>query len=282
MSTVLRLRNTGPEVIELQKALEKAGFDPHGVDGTFGTDTEAAVRAFQRQEGLVEDGVVGRATAAKLGLGFPEGPSVIPQVTEYIVMSLFPGERAHNNIKIYLKPVLDALDAAGLFDKTMVLMALATIRVESSTFAPIDEEVYRDTATRKGNTSAHGQPFDNYDNRSALGNVNPGDGARYHGRGFIQLTGRSNYAHYGEALSVDLLDKPELALDPVIAAKVLAQYLLENERRIREALASEDLAHARAVVNGGDNGLAVFSAAFQQGLQLIPNAPVSTAEVISA
>jgi peptidoglycan L-alanyl-D-glutamate endopeptidase CwlK len=281
MSSVLRLHSTGPKVSELQQALEAAGFNPHGVDGNFGSGTEAAVRDFQRQEGLGVDGVVGRATAARLGLVLPESTSVIPQVTEELVMAMFPA-RAENNIRTYLQPVLDALDAAGLSDRTMVLMALATIRVESSSFAPIDEQVDRGTATRKGNTSAHGEPFDNYDNRSNLGNVEPGDGARYHGRGFIQLTGRRNYTHYGRALSVDLVDNPDLALEPVTAARVLAQYLRENEPDIRAALDSQNLARAREVVNGGDHGLEVFSAAFSQGLQLIPDAPVSGPEVITA
>jgi putative chitinase len=280
MPSVLRLHSTGLEVSKLQRALAAAGCDPGRADGHFGTDTEAAVRAFQRQEGLDEDGVVGPATAAKLGLVLP---SVIPLVTDDLVMSLFHGCHADHNIRKYLGLVLDALDELGLSDKMMVLMALATIRVESSAFAPIDERVDRDTATHQGNTSADGHPFDHYDNRRKLGNMEPGDGDRYHGRGFIQLTGRKNYAHYGAALGVNLVDFPELALEPLIAAKVLARYLFENEGAIRTALASQDLAKARWVVNGGDNGLDAFRAAFEQGLQLIPDAPPpETPEVLRA
>jgi len=273
MSTVLRLHSTGPEVSEVQQALEAAGFYSHGIDGIFGIETEAAVRSFQRREGLTPDGVVGPSTAAQLGVVLQEGSSVIPEVTPELVVSLFHGARAEHNIERYLKPVLDALEAAGLSDKEMVLMALATIRVETGTFAPVNEEVDRSTATHKGNTSANGQPFDRYEHNHELGNVEPGDGARYHGRGFIQLTGRKNYTHYGAALGVDLVDNPDLALDPVVAAMVLARYLLENEPRIRAALASMDLARAREVVNGGDQGLEIFSAAYTHGLQLIPNAP---------
>jgi len=57
----------GDEVRTLQQALTKAGF-PLTVDGTFGTETDAAVRQFQQQKGLTVDGIVGPATRAALGL----------------------------------------------------------------------------------------------------------------------------------------------------------------------------------------------------------------------
>jgi predicted chitinase len=57
-----------------------------------------------------------------------------------------------------------------------------------------------------------------------LGNTKPGDGVRFAGRGFIQLTGRDNYRMAGEALGLPLLKKPELAADPKIAAKIAVWY----------------------------------------------------------
>jgi predicted chitinase/5'(3')-deoxyribonucleotidase len=53
-----------------------------------------------------------------------------------------------------------------------------------------------------------------------LGNVKVGDGARYKGRGYIQLTGRYNYKKAGTALGLPLEDKPELVEKPEVAAKV--------------------------------------------------------------
>lgn len=53
-----------------------------------------------------------------------------------------------------------------------------------------------------------------------LGNDQPGDGERYKGRGYIQLTGKYNYAKAGEALGLDLVKKPELVEKPEVAAKV--------------------------------------------------------------
>ena len=57
-----------------------------------------------------------------------------------------------------------------------------------------------------------------------LGNKHAGDGARYHGRGFVQLTGRDNYRMAGDALGIDLLNHPELAEKPEIAAKIALWY----------------------------------------------------------
>ena len=57
-----------------------------------------------------------------------------------------------------------------------------------------------------------------------LGNVKPGDGIKYHGRGYIQLTGRYNYKIAGEALGLPLEKHPELAEKPEIAAKIAVWY----------------------------------------------------------
>ena len=57
-----------------------------------------------------------------------------------------------------------------------------------------------------------------------LGNKKAGDGERYHGRGFIQLTGRDNYRMASEALGIDLLNHPEFAERPDVAAKIAVWY----------------------------------------------------------
>jgi predicted chitinase len=58
----------------------------------------------------------------------------------------------------------------------------------------------------------------------ALGNTKPGDGAKYKGRGYIQLTGKYNYKKAGDALGLPLEAKPELVERPDIAAKVAVWY----------------------------------------------------------
>lgn len=57
-----------------------------------------------------------------------------------------------------------------------------------------------------------------------LGNKNRGDGAKYYGRGFIQLTGRDNYRMASEALGLDLINRPDLASNPEVAAKIAVWY----------------------------------------------------------
>jgi len=166
-----------------------------------------------------------------------------------------------DNIKKYLPFVLDALEEENLGDKKMVLMALATIRAETGRFLPIDE------GKSKYNTSPGGHPFDLYDKRRDLGNGAKGDGDKYKGRGFIQLTGKANYTQYSKSLRLGnkLVNNPELANDPKIAARILARFLKDKERRIKEALLDNDLRLARKLINGGSHGLDDFKDAYNIG-----------------
>jgi putative chitinase len=266
MSNILKLGSSGTDVVALQKALLAAGFNPGGDDGSFGPATEAAVLGFQHSKGLAADGIVGPNTALALGLSsIPAIPSAIAGVTVQVVAMMFPGTPVAN-ITANLPPVLDALVAANLPDKLMVLMALGTIRAETASFEPISE------GQSHFNTSPSGPPFDLYDHRQDLGNMGPPDGANFRGRGFVQLTGRANYQRLSQELNLDLVSKPELANQPLIAAKILARFLADRENRIREALAEHNLAAARKLVNGGSNGLDRFVDAFNRGMQLIPEA----------
>jgi putative chitinase len=63
-----------------------------------------------------------------------------------------------------------------------------------------------------------------YEGRKDLGNIKPGDGKRYKGRGYIQLTGRYNYRHAGKDLGLDLEGNPALASSPENAARVAAWF----------------------------------------------------------
>jgi putative chitinase len=190
--------------------------------------------------------------------------SLIPDITAEIAARMLPGAPPAN-IESNLPLVLNALVPPDLADKPMILMALATIRAETAWFAPIAE------GESRYNTSSGGHPFDLYDHRADLGNLGPPDGERFRGRGFIQLTGRSNYALHGAAIGLGdrLIENPELACDPEIAARLLASFLKVHEARIRAALAAHDLAAARRLVNGGTHGLEAFEAAYNTGLPLI-------------
>jgi peptidoglycan L-alanyl-D-glutamate endopeptidase CwlK len=146
----------------------------------------------------------------------------------------------------------------------MVLMALGTIRAETARFEPISEK------PSKYNTSPGGpHPFDLYDHRATLGNLGPPDGARYKGRGFIQLTGRANYLVYGERLGQPLEESPELANVPRIAAQILAAFLADKRSAAKYAIFGRDLATARKLVNGGSHGMERFETAFVTGEGLL-------------
>lgn len=60
------------------------------------------------------------------------------------------------------------------------------------------------------------------------GNVNPGDGVKYAGAGYVQLTWHDNYLRAGKKLGLDLVRKPELVLQPAVAAAVMFQGMLEG------------------------------------------------------
>lgn len=87
---------------------------------------------------------------------------------------------------------------------------------------------------------------------SRMGNDEPGDGYKYRGRGYIQLTGKNNYEQAGEALDLELVKHPELAADPENAARIATWYWQQN---VPEA-AREDVKKATQAINGGLNGLA--------------------------
>jgi predicted chitinase len=86
-----------------------------------------------------------------------------------------------------------------------------------------------------------------------LGNTKKGDGARYKGRGYIQLTGKYNYKRAGQALGLDLVNKPELVEKPEVAAKV-AVWFWQNRVQPRV----DDFYDTRAAtkpINSGLKGL---------------------------
>lgn len=140
------------------------------------------------------------------------------------------------NVETYWPLVARALAAEGITSRAAIIAAVATIGVETGRFEPIPEY-------------ASGEA---YQGRPDLDNMQPGDGQRFKGRGFIQLTGRANYRAYGEALGVDLVNNPDLALDPEIAARVLARYF--KTRGIAEMADRGDWEAVRKAVNGGLNG----------------------------
>ena len=92
-----------------------------------------------------------------------------------------------------------------------------------------------------------------YEGRQDLGNTQRGDGPRYKGRGLLQLTGRANYADYGKALGVDLVNNPTLAAQPALSLKIACEYW--KRHNINTDCDRDDAQAVTRKVNGGLNGL---------------------------
>lgn len=89
----LRFGDRGSEVEELQRDLRRRGFNPGPIDGVYGSQTQEAVRQFQRTRGLFPDGVAGRETLTALGLLDQ------PQKDRYIVVVPVQNENTLNQVR---------------------------------------------------------------------------------------------------------------------------------------------------------------------------------------
>ena len=213
----------------------------------------AALTRWQAEAGLVADGICGPCCQHELGLR--PLPDLEHALDVQAVRHLFPATRPSGIVR-HLSYLAAALAAFGLVDRPMALLALAVIRAETEGFVPIGE------APSHWNTLPGMAPFSAYEGR--FGNRETGDGARYRGRGFVQLTGRSRYRRAGTLLGIDLEALPELANAPEVAACLLAARIRERADECRAALARGDLRRARRLVNGSTHGFARFRDVFSR------------------
>ena len=131
----------------------------------------------------------------------------------------------------------NSLNESGITDPTEQAQFMAQMAHESMNFSKMKE-------------MASGSA---YESRKSLGNTKLGDGKKFKGRGFIQLTGRANYERYGKLVGEDLVKNPELAADPEIASKIAIAYWKD---RVKPKV--KDFTDTKAVtklINGGLNGL---------------------------
>lgn len=111
--------------------------------------------------------------------------------------------------------------------------------------------------------------FDRYEGRHDLGNTQSGDGYLYRGRGYVQITGRANYGWFGQRLGIDLIGRPDLALDPAVAADILYIGMTEGRftgKRLADFFTQtkEDWIGARRIINGADRAadIAAYATTF--------------------
>ena len=153
------------------------------------------------------------------------------------------------------------LTALADWPVTWIAYALATAWHETArTMQPIKE---------RGGEAYFKRMYDIRGDRPAkareLGNITPGDGARYAGRGYVQLTGKANYARYGLAQS------PDDAIKPDVAAKILREGM-EGGHFTGKSLSDYlpgDYVKARRIINGTDKAedIAAYAVAFGAALR---------------
>jgi len=220
-------------------------------DGYFGEDTLDAVRRWQQRHdeygarvargaGLDVTGIVDDATWSSVLSGREQPPQwLTPRRIASTIGASTP------DVLDNWPPIDDALREAGMDDPATKTAAVATVVVEvGARFRPMNEFGDRAYFTRM------------YEGRRDLGNVDPGDGARYHGRGYIQLPGRASYRAYGDKLGLPLEQDPDLALRPQVAARVLAEYFKASD--VDDSARKGDWQGVRRKVNGGLNGWPTF------------------------
>ena len=106
-----------------------------------------------------------------------------------------------------------------------------------------------------------------YEGRKDLGNTVAGDGSKYRGRGLIQITGRANYAACGEALSLDLINHPELLEKPQHACMSAAWFWAS--RGLNTLADAGSFSKITNRINGGQNGAADRQALYTRALKVL-------------
>lgn len=160
------------------------------------------------------------------------------------------------NVEQHWPLVVEALASLKILDPATEAAAIATIGTESYLFAP----------EREQGSEAYFRRM--YEFKRALGNAEPGDGARYRGRGFIPVLGRAEYARFGKLVGADLVEDPERALDPAVAARILAyDFMLKG---VPKAAAEGDWVKVHRLVRGDLAGWKRFNGILIPLLKLLP------------
>jgi putative chitinase len=166
--------------------------------------------------------------------------------------------------------LLAALDEAGIHDAHERAMFLAQMSHESQDFRRLRENLHysaarlRQVFPNRFRTDAEAEAAVAagpdaiaeriYGGRRELGNTQPGDGARYIGRGYVHLTGRANYEAAGRALGLDLVNHPELAEEPAHAARIAVWFW--STHPVSGPARRGDVPGVTRIINGGLNGQA--------------------------
>ena len=258
--SVLKVGSTGDLVKKLQ---EKLGA---GSDGSFGPGTEAKLKAWQTANGLTADGIPGPATLAKLGISeSPAAPAVALPASSFKLAAL----KGHIPDAV----IAQIPDTAAKFNITNNLRLahfLSQCGHESGGFKAVSENV---NYSADGLKKIFGKYFPGnlnesyarnpekiasrvYADRMGNGNEASKEGFKFRGRGYIQLTGKSNYTNFAKFIGEDTVANPDLVATKYPLAS--AAFFFDSNKLWSICDKGADTATVTAVtkrVNGGTIGL---------------------------
>ncbi len=167
--------------------------------------------------------------------------------------------------------ILEAMDGLAL---SWTAYALATAWHETAhTMQPVKEYGGNGYFSRRYDPKGQNPRI-----AKALGNVQPGDGILFCGRGYVQLTGRANYTKAASKIDQALLANPDLALNPDIAAKIMRRGMqggwftgkhFADYLPVARPATKPEFVQARRIINGMDRAIAIagYALQFQAALQ---------------
>jgi predicted chitinase len=253
-----KMGSRGVEVINLQRALMALGYNvgPTKDDGIIGKFTSAAIAKFQTDNKLQATGTATPETVEAVNKAVAANPNKIS--LEKAKPEEFKGKIAVSALGDKESRALLSKEAQGQGIKGKELAAfLAQCSHESGGFRYLSE-IWGPSAAQQG-----------YEGRKDLGNVRKGDGYRYRGRGYIGLTGRTNYREAGGKLGLPLEEKPELVEQPDVAAKTAVLFW---KTYVQPKVSNwDDVRTITRIINGGYNGLddrMMRFAAFKQSMNI--------------
>jgi putative chitinase len=217
---LLKLGSTGDDVVKLQN---KLGVDPIG---KFGPKTEAAVKAWQSTNGITADGIVGDGTWAKM---FSEGQAssatLITEPAPVVSVGGLNLERLKGHIPdAVIKQIPDTAAKFQINTPLRLAHFLAQCGHESGGFRLTKENLNYSAKGLQGifkkyfPTEADAKAYERqpakiankvYGNRMGNGPESSGEGAKFCGRGYIQLTGKDNYTAFGKSINEDICSNPD-------------------------------------------------------------------------
>lgn len=257
--TTPRLGSAGVEAMNLQRALMALGYDVGETkdDGIIGPLTKAGILKFQQDNKLPATGIPYKDTVAAVNAKLALKPQLLGQI-EKARPEEYKGKVSarHLGNKESRDILIKEATSKGIKGKELAAF-LAQCSHETGGFRVLSEIWGPSIAQRR------------YEGRKDLGNINKGDGYRYRGRGFIQLTGRLNYRSAGKELGLPLEEKPELVENPGIAAKTAVWYWTKY---VSNQISNwDDVRAITRIVNGGSVGLQdrmARYAAFKQDMNI--------------